>query len=189
MQVVKYSPSLIRIRILLPVLAAVVMACLFAVPVLAHSPTHMVLSFDPDSDKLSVTITHPVDDPTTHYVTGVQVLVNGIIVSDPQYKSQPTKDTFTYTYDVSGRPGDSIRVIAPCVLGGLIEKTYEIPVPEHATTLVTPSTQVTMISQGTPVSQITPVSQGTPVPTRTQKSSLGLAPLFGAAAVLLIRKL
>ncbi len=166
----------ISFRELVLVLTALVAVCLFATPVMAHSPTNMVLSVDPGSGNLLVTITHPVDNPTTHYVKGVQVLVNGGVVSDSQYNSQPTKDTFTYTYDVSARPGDSIRVIATCVLGGLADKTYEIPVPEHATTMVTP------------VPQSTPASQGIPVQSQTQKTPLGFVPLFGAAAVLLIRK-
>jgi hypothetical protein len=79
-----------------PVLLALAAAlCLLMIPVTAHAPTAMNISFDPDTAKIYVTITHPVDDPTTHYIKTVRVMLNDLVISDPDYKSQPTKDTFT----------------------------------------------------------------------------------------------
>ena len=149
----------------IPVILALLFAAVFlAMPAAAHSPSDIQISYDPGSEKLSVTITHPVDDPATHYVSRVKVRQNERTISDPDYKNQPDKNTFTYTYDVKGLPGDTIWVAATCVQGGSLEKKYDIPVP---TTLTTPPTPAAPVA--------------TPVP--TQKSPAGILPVLGALGV------
>jgi hypothetical protein len=138
----------------------------------------MKISFDPGSAKIYVTITHPVDDPATHYLSRVQVKLNGDVISDPDYKSQPTKDTFTLTYDVNANPGDEIWVTATCVRGGTLEKSYTVPQPVRPTLKAPSGTAVTPAAARPPAS----------VPPTT-KTPLGLLPLFGAtAAIFLTRK-
>jgi hypothetical protein len=129
----------------------------------------MTLAFDPDTDKISVTITHPVDDPATHYVKEVRVKLNEMVISDPVYKSQPTKDTFTYTYDVNARAGDTIRVTATCVLFGTLEKMYTVPEPVSPTTLA----------------DTTPGTATAPPATR---AAAGFLPLIGAAFIMFCRR-
>jgi hypothetical protein len=153
-------------------LAAVV--CLLSMPVMAHAPTDMTISFDPDTAKIYVTITHPVDDPATHYLSRVKVKLNGNVISDPDYKSQPTKDTFTLTYDVNAQSGDEIWVTATCVRGGVLEKTYKVPQPVlMVTSAQIPSTYQTRIPATDPPAT---------------KSAAGALSLFGAAAVVLLIK-
>ena len=155
-------------------LAAVV--CFLAVPVSAHSPTDMSISYDPNTAKIYVTITHPVDDPATHYLSRVKVKLNGNVISDPDYKSQPTKDTFTLTYDVNAHAGDEVWVTATCVQGGVLEKTYKVPQPVRLVT----SAQVPSTYQTPPKETVPP----------TARSPAGLLSLLGAlAAVLLIKRL
>lgn len=156
------------------VLAAV--AFLLVAPAAAHSPTGMDISYDPNTAKISVTVTHPVDDPETHYLSRVKVKLNGNVISDPDYKSQPTKDTFNLTYDVNAHTGDEIWVTATCVRGGNIEKTYKVPEPVRIVT----TAQVESTYQ-------TPLPPAVPQAT---KSPAGFLPLFGAAvAIFLIRKI
>ena len=159
-------------RLHITMAAIVIMAvtsCVLVMPVTAHSPAAMVVSFDPSHNILSVTITHLVDDPTTHYLNKVQVRLNDSVVSDPPYTSQPTKDTFTYTYNLTPLAGDEVRIIASCVQGGSLEKTY-VPLRE-----------------GTPVQTRIPATVPLSAPPTT-KAAAGLLSLIGAAAVILIRK-
>jgi len=156
------------------ILAAAV--CFLAVPVLAHSPADMTISYDPNTAKIYVTITHLVDNPATHYLSRVKVKLNGNVISDPDYKSQPTKDTFTVTYDVNANAGDEIWVTTTCVQGGGLEKTYKVPQPVRVAT----SAQVPSTYQTPPKETIPP----------TAKSSAGLLSLpVAVAAVLLIKRL
>jgi hypothetical protein len=159
-----------RTLILLGILASV--AFLIVAPVAAHPPSDIVMSYDPGSEKLSVTVTHVVDDPQTHYIKKLQVWKNGLVISDPDYKSQPTKDTFTYTYDVKATHADTFRAIATCSIAGNLEKVYDVPAPATATPRTPAATPETLTA--------------TPAP--TQKSALGLVPILGLAAFLLMRK-
>jgi hypothetical protein len=169
------------LRITISVIAVLAFAvCLFAVPVMAHAPADMSIRFDPNTAKIYITITHPVDDPATHYLKTVRVKLNGRVISDPDYKNQPTKDTFTYTYDVNANPGDSVWVTAICVQGGTLEKSYEVPQP------VSPATR-TQLPATIPLPTQAQAQPPATVPL-TARASLGLLPLLGAAAGLILKK-
>jgi len=154
------------------VLAAV--AFLLAIPAAAHSPADMTVSYDPNTAKISVTITHIVDNTANHYLSRVKVKLNGNVISDPDYKSQPTKDTFTLTYDVNANAGDEIWVTATCVRGGVLEKTYKVSEPVRPVT----SAQVPSTYQA-------PLKETVPP---TAKSPAGLLSLLGAVATVLALK-
>ena len=159
-------------------LAAVL--CFFIVPATAHAPSNIAISYNPDMHRLSVTITHPVDDPKTHYIRGVQVKINGAVISDPPYKSQPGRNSFTYTYDVMANPGDTVWVVATCVNGQSLESHYDIPKAVH-----TAAPERTL----PPATATLPTATATlPPATRTTYADAGLFPLFGAVAVLLVLK-
>jgi hypothetical protein len=137
---------------------------LLAAPVSATPPSDISLSYNELSKDLQVTITHAVPNLRVHYIKEVIVTINGKVINDSLYTSQPTLDTFTYTYPVVTVPGDEIGVTATCVLGGSLSRTL-----------------YNTGSIGTPPS---------PAPEKQapQKASPGLIPLAGAAAVLIIRK-
>jgi hypothetical protein len=165
-----------RCRLRVAVFTFVILAaavCFLAVPVMAHAPTAMRFSFVP-SNNLSVTITHPVDNPATHYVKNIQVRLNDKVIGDYVYTSQPAKDTFTYTYPITVQAGDMVSVAATCVQGGTLEESY---VP---------------IRKGTPVPTRSPLparsstAPSTIPPTTTRTAAAGFLPLFGAAAALLL---
>lgn len=151
-------------------------------PVLAHSPTDMTIRFDPETAKIYVTLTHPVDDPATHYLKTVRVKLNGLVISDPLYKSQPAKDTFTLTYDVNANAGDAIWVTAICNRFGTLEKSYEVPQPVRPTTQA-PARPPAGLPPAT-LAKTQPPQAASP----TAKAASGLLPLLGAAIVLVIRK-
>lgn len=138
--------------------------CFLTFPVSAHPPSAMVLSYDELSKDLQVTITHPVPDPQNHYINKVIVTINGNVVNDSRYTSQPGPDTFTYTYPVETVTGDEIRVTASCSLAGSLART--------------------LYNTGPVATAPAPSPAGQP----TQKAAAGFVPLLGAAAALLIRK-
>lgn len=134
--------------------------CLLVLPAGANPPSDVSIKYDKTTNQVSVTITHPVDNPTTHYLKNVKVNINGRVVSDTDYTSQPTKDVFTYTYPVPVNAGDTIRATATCNLAGLKEGVLTLPTPSSTAPSGSPMT--TIVSA--------------PVPT---KSPLGLIPILG----------
>jgi hypothetical protein len=96
----------------------------------AHPPSNMVLEYDFESQQLDVTITHNTPAPNQHYVEKVEIWVNDDLKLTRDYTSQPTANTFTYTYDVSAKDSDIIKVKATCSISGDI--TEEITVVDPA---------------------------------------------------------
>jgi hypothetical protein len=139
--------------------------CLLLAPVAAHPPSDMSVSYQEISRNLIVTITHQVPDLQNHYIKEVRVTINGKVVNDSFYTTQPTAGTFTYTYPVDTKTGDEIVVTATCSLAGSITRTLYNSGPLPAS----PS--------------------GTMADPPATKASAGLLPLIGTAAgVLLFRK-
>lgn len=97
------------------VLAAVMLAALFVpVPANAHPPAMVTLQYDGSAGALNVTVTHLVDDVTTHYIYSIVIEKNGAVIQDVHYTSQTSPDTFTYQYEVPAIPGDVISATATC---------------------------------------------------------------------------
>jgi hypothetical protein len=89
----------------------------------------MALAYNGTAGELVVTITHPVDNPATHYVKEVVVSADGKSEITTPYTSQPPATTFTYSYPLQVRAGDSVKVDASCILGGSITRTLVVPGP------------------------------------------------------------
>ena len=94
-----------------------------AVSIRAHPPDDMQLSYNSNTNTLSVTITHGVADNTTHYIASVEIKVNGTTDQTQLYGSQPDLLSFTYEYTVITNNGSVIQVTAICSVGGSITKT------------------------------------------------------------------
>jgi len=86
--------------------------------VCANAPSGMTVSYNLETQDIRVTITHPVSDPTTHYIYKVELKKNGLIYNTSTYTSQPDPNSFTYTYQVNATIGDTIDVTASCIQGG-----------------------------------------------------------------------
>ena len=67
---------------------------------LAHPPADATMTYDQNTGDLVVTITHQVDDPTTHYVKQVTVKQGDTVLIDKSYTSQPDRSSFTYRYNL-----------------------------------------------------------------------------------------
>lgn len=113
---------------LLVILALVIVTLNFVMPVSANPPLDMNLSYS--NGVLSVTIYHPVISPdtTNHYIETVEIYLDNELELEEPYTTQPAiVDSFTYEYNISAYPGDTIRVTATCSLGGNFTETLEVP--------------------------------------------------------------
>jgi hypothetical protein len=153
-----------RKKTFIRMLTVILAAGLLILPVSAHPPSDISLTYDELAQVLRVTITHTVPSPQEHYISRVTVTINGNVVSDSRYTSQPSPDTFTYTYPLETVTGDEIVVTASCVLAGSLSRTLYNTGPVAATPSPFP---------------------GQPT---TQKAAAGLVPVLGASAVFLLRK-
>lgn len=99
--------------------ALIVLGVITAVPqASAHPPSSVTLAYNSENGNLTVSITHTVADPSTHYVRQVTIAVNGTIVQTHNYTSQPTASAFTYHYTVQAAKGEEIAATAFCSITG-----------------------------------------------------------------------
>ena len=108
--------------ILIPMVLVTVILFSFGGEVTAHSPTHMNIKYEPHNQILMVNITHPVEDNSTHYISGVKICLRESIFKEYNYTSQPTNNTFQYYYNIEANSGDKIKVAAYCNMGGEIHQ-------------------------------------------------------------------
>lgn len=153
-------PRNVSLNHILAFLVISVCAGVVVFPAAAHAPSDMSISSNELSKMLNVTITHQVPNPQAHYVKEVRVTLNGNVVSDSPYTSQPAPDTFTYTYPLLPAPGDTIEVTASCNIAGSISRTMYIPGPTATA----------------------PGQTSTPPP--TQKAASGMIPVVGALFII-----
>ena len=83
----------------------------------ANSPQEMKLSYNRQTQVLTVNITHPSTSPSSHYIKEIVVSNNGKVVKKTSYKSQPG-DTFTYTYPLPSKGLGLVEVTAICSVDG-----------------------------------------------------------------------
>jgi hypothetical protein len=108
------------------VLTLFLLFCAFTAFTSAHPPSEMTLEYDTDAHLLSVTLTHSVSDPSLHFVYLIEISLNDSLILHKEYDSQPTAGTFSYTYPIDAKPGDTFHVFADCNLGGSIEDTIMV---------------------------------------------------------------
>ena len=101
----------------------IVFLTIIGVNVRAHPPDDMILSYNPNTNILIVTIIHGVSDNTTHYISSVEVKINGTTEIHQIYASQPDRISFTYEYSITTNSGSTITVKAICIVGGSITRT------------------------------------------------------------------
>jgi desulfoferrodoxin (superoxide reductase-like protein) len=111
-------------------LSAVVFLCgFFLLPTISHAtaPSIVEPTYEAATHTLSVRIRHWSFSDSLHYIKTVEVKVNGTVFSTNKYTSQPDTE-YTYTYDVTAAPGDTIEVTASCNLWG--SKTVALTLPK-----------------------------------------------------------
>jgi hypothetical protein len=84
----------------------------------ANAPKEVKLTYDSSTQNLTVTITHKSPFPNSHYIKKVEIKKNGQAAGSMDYKNQPDKATFAYSYKVEAADGDTLEVTATCSMYG-----------------------------------------------------------------------
>ena len=92
----------------------------------AHGPSDIILNYDSNSHILSVNISHSVSNPQKHYIKEITITRNGKPLETYEYKNQPAPSSFTYTYNIEAKKGDTLKVKAKCNYFG--SKTRELTI-------------------------------------------------------------
>jgi len=147
----QYFDSRKSVLVLLALVALIGLDSALITPALAHPPSAMALEYDAARQTLIVAITHTVDDPSTHYVTRLELTRNGAPYLTEEYSNQPTKSEFTHTLVVESGNGDLLGVTATCNRYGSIQKELTVSVPAGPVTsapTATPSASATPEAPG-----------------------------------------
>jgi hypothetical protein len=83
----------------------------------AHAPADVSLNYDSNTEVLTTTIIHGVGS-NDHYINFVYISVNGTMVVNAEYDSQPSSTSFSYNYNITANEGARIQVTATCSIGG-----------------------------------------------------------------------
>ena len=92
----------------------------------ATAPRYLGLQYTAQSHSLKVTIVHFSPAVKIHYVYRVEIDKNGAVYQAHLYTKQPRIVMFSYTYNVTANPGDTLTVSAYCILWGFIQKSQTI---------------------------------------------------------------
>jgi desulfoferrodoxin (superoxide reductase-like protein) len=84
----------------------------------AHPPKDITLLYNSASQTLEVTIVHESASPSWHYIKKVEITKNGKAIGVYEYKSQPDKSPFVYSYTAPGAPDEVLEVTATCNIYG-----------------------------------------------------------------------
>jgi len=96
----------------------------------ANAPKSVDLTYDINTQTLSVTINHQTLFAGMHHIKYVEIKKNGTIISKSKYSTQPTNSIFTYTYNVPAEKGDVFQVTVTCNLWGHTSSTLVVVAPE-----------------------------------------------------------
>ena len=81
----------------------------------ANPPRKVTLTYDADTQKLSVTILHPVRDTEKHYISEITILVDEKEIETKELTSQSSTDAEVYEITLPGlRKGAEIEVQTKC---------------------------------------------------------------------------
>ena len=107
-----------NVQVLIGILILFAVCFMYPQTSLANAPQDVKLSYDSQSQMLTVTITHKSPFPNYHYIKIVEIKKNGSVVSTNKYENQPDQATFTYSYKVPATAGETLEVKASCSLFG-----------------------------------------------------------------------
>ncbi len=93
----------------------------------AHSPSDIALNYDPNAKMLTAIIHHEVGNPKNHYISRVDIKVNGAEAAGLDFSEQDNSSIKQVTYQLENiNPGDVISVEAYCSKSGKLEKQIKV---------------------------------------------------------------
>ena len=122
--------NVFRLRFLQAVLFIFFFLCFSPQSSYATAPKSVDLTYDMNTQTLSVTINHPTLFASMHHIKYVEIKKNGVTISKSKYGTQPTDSIFTYSYNIPAEKGDVFEVTATCNLWGHKTSTLVIVAAE-----------------------------------------------------------
>lgn len=101
-----------------------------ALPVSAHPPQNIELSYDLKAHALNVAMDHISDDKRAHYIRKIDVYINGEETKTEHNRLQVDPVKFEMHIDVEAKAGDVIMIKAYCREGGTAEASLTVENPE-----------------------------------------------------------
>lgn len=122
-----FSMKIVKKRFI-SIIAILFLICFISVSLnaRAHSPSGMSLDYNSTEEKLSVSITHSVSDPNSHYIKSVVIKIDGNVIETKSYTTQPSSSSFTYEYELTVNEGSTIEVTAECSIAGSITRSLTL---------------------------------------------------------------
>jgi desulfoferrodoxin (superoxide reductase-like protein) len=103
---------------------------LAVLPIFAHPPKSVELTYDSNTGILNVEIIHNVNDPSKHYVVKVRVELNGKTIIEQNFKSQVDNEKQQVLYKIiDAKERDKLAVEAHCNISGKNKAELEVTTP------------------------------------------------------------
>ncbi len=115
-----------KTRFFLGLFMLFVMSSILIAPIQAHTPVDMTLSYNYDSQILTVTVIHSVADVNTHYIERIIINKNGQFAMDRNYTSQSHASSMSDTFDLDAADDDMLEVTAICSVSGQIVRQITV---------------------------------------------------------------
>jgi hypothetical protein len=89
----------------------------------AHPPSDIKITFDPNSKMLSAVIVHNTSNPLNHYISKVDVGLNGKEIIEQAISREDNNETQTVSYLIPDvKNGDVLSVEGYCSISGKLKK-------------------------------------------------------------------
>ncbi|MDD5455248.1 MAG: hypothetical protein PHW62_07130 [Candidatus Ratteibacteria bacterium] len=93
----------------------------------AHPPSDIKITFDPQTKMLNAVISHNTNNPTSHYVKQVDILLNGRKIIEHNISKEDNNLTQTVSYLIpDAKEGDKISVEGHCSISGQLKKEITV---------------------------------------------------------------
>ncbi|MGY5876433.1 MAG: hypothetical protein RTU30_11865 [Candidatus Thorarchaeota archaeon] len=150
----------------------------------ANDPAAISLDYDFGTQILTVTVTHSVGDPNTHYIASIEIRVNGVLSQTGSYTDQDSTTGTTETFTVPAEDGDVINAKAICSISGQIQD--EITVVAPTTTSAATTTAPGTTSSTEPTTSTTTTETSVPPPNDLQTTTLILIAVIAIFAIAIV---
>lgn len=85
----------------------------------AHPPGHIDITYEPNSQTISVLVEHNVGNPRTHFIKEIDVSLNGKRMIEDKFTRQSNDNDQSADYEIPDlKKGDTITVDAYCSISG-----------------------------------------------------------------------
>jgi hypothetical protein len=113
------------------VIALISVMVLISLPLIAHPPSDIVITYNLATKSISVIVEHAVKAPAEHFVHEAVVKVNGKKVLEQFTLVQDSVEGQVFTYTLPGlKEGDTVTVMGDCNKFGSLEKSVVIKAQE-----------------------------------------------------------